>query len=305
MTTLLLAPSWASARLQLPRAFLRAVRPGQWVKNALVFAAPTAAGVVWRPAVLTACALAALATTAVAGGCYLMNDVQDRHLDRAHPTKRLRPVASGQLPVSVALVGAAVLMVVGLLLAATGPPALLGVVGAYALLTLAYSAGLKAVPWLEVALVAAGFDLRAFAGAAAARVPASGWFLVVVSAAAVLVVVSKRFSERLTAPDPAAVRPVLRRYSDRALRKVRLGAAALLVLAYAGWVLTGPGGVSGVLAALSAGPVLAVVVRWSRQTDRGGTGAPERLLVQDRAVRAGLFLWLLTFGASVLTAASG
>lgn len=306
MTVLVLAPARARTRLPLSRAFLHAVRPAQWVKNVLVLAAPFAAGVVWRPAVLAACAVAALATTAVASGCYLVNDVQDRNLDRAHPTKRLRPVASGQLPVPVALVGAALLMVTGLVLAAAGALALLTVIGAYALLTLAYSAGLKAVPWLEVALVAAGFDLRALAGAAAAHVPVSPWFLVVVSAAAVLIVVSKRCSERLTVPeDPAAVRPVLRNYSDRGLRRVRLGVAAVLVLAYAGWVLTGPGGPAGVLAALSAGPVLAVVIRWNRQTDRGGTGAPEQVLVQDRTVRAGLLLWGLSFGASVLVSTFG
>ena len=127
----------------LPSALWRAVRPTQWVKNALVLAAPGAAGVLFHPQVLVGCALAAVAITAVASGCYLINDVRDRELDRAHPRKRLRPVASGELPVRLALTGATVLMLTGLLVAAAGPPLLVALVASYAMLTLSYSAGVK------------------------------------------------------------------------------------------------------------------------------------------------------------------
>lgn len=304
-TSVLVADQPAVGRPAPVRALARAVRPLQWVKNVLVLAAPAAAGVLFSPDVLVGTLAAAVAVTAVASGCYLVNDVQDRNLDRAHPVKRLRPLASGALPVPMALAAAAVLLLGGLLIAAAGSAALLATVGLYAVLTLLYSAGLKAVPWLEMAIVASGFVLRAIAGAQAARVPASGWFLVVVTAAALLVVGSKRASERLALrSDPGAIRPVLRSYSNRALQGVRSVSACVLVLAYTGWVLEGPRGLAGVFAGLSTGPVVVVVGRWLRRTDAGGTEAPERVLFSDRVVLAGLVLWTVTFGASVLTASA-
>lgn len=302
-STALVAADPTRTRTAPLRALVRAVRPLQWVKNVLVLAAPAAAGVLFDPDVLVATVAAAVAVTAVASGCYLVNDVQDRTLDRAHPVKRLRPVACGALPVPTALVAAAVLLLGGLLLAAAVSAALFAIVGAYAVLTLLYSAGLKAVPWLELAIVASGFVLRAIAGAQAARVPASAWFLAVVTAAALLVVGSKRSSELLTLhSDPGAIRPVLRSYSHRALQRVRSVCAVVLVLAYTGWVLGGPRGLAGVFAGLSVGPVVVVVGRWMRRTDAGGTEAPERVLFADRTVLVGLALWTATFGASVLTA---
>lgn len=304
-TTVLVADEQTLTRPSPLRALVRAVRPLQWVKNALVLAAPAAAGVLFSPDVLLATLGAAVSITAVASGCYLINDVQDRHLDRAHPVKRMRPVASGALPVRAALAAAAVLLAGGLLLAAAGSAALFAIVALYAALTLLYSAGLKSVPWLEMAIVASGFVLRAVAGAQAARVPASVWFLVVVSAAALLVVGSKRSSERLAVrSDPGAIRPVLRSYSNRALQRLRSACAYLLVLSYAGWVLEGPRGLAGVFAGLSAGPVIVVVGRWLRRTDDGGTEAPERVLFADRVILVGLVLWTVTFGASVLTASA-
>lgn len=286
------------------RALLRAVRPVQWVKNLLVLAAPSAAGVVAEPQVLTRCLLAVLSFTAVASSCYLLNDVQDRHLDRAHPRKRLRPVASGALSVRAALLSSAVLMVVGLALAVSGPRALPVVIGSYATLTLLYSVGLKAVPWLEITLVATGFVLRAVAGAAAAPVPVSAWFLLVVSAAAVVVVVSKRASERLraTGGGVAAIRPVLQSYTDQGLRRVRISAAVVLVAAYLGWAFARPAGAPALFAVLSVAPVLVVVARWTQQTSRGSTGAPENVLLHDRVIRGAVLAWVALFGAGVVAA---
>lgn len=279
---------------------LRAVRPMQWVKNLLVFAAPVAAGVLGRPEVLARCLLAVAAMTLTASGCYLVNDVRDRALDRQHPRKRLRPVACGAVPVRTALLTAAVLLVLGAALAALGGGLLLLAVGAYAVLTLVYAAGLKHVAWMEMGVVAAGFVLRALAGAAAGQVRVSGWFLLVVSAAAVHVVASKRASELLAGA--GAARPVLAAYSWGRLRALRRGSAVLLVAAYAGWALSRSGTTATVLAAVSTVPVVAVLVRWMRATERGGTGAPEQVLVRDRVVRLGVASWALTFsGALVAT----
>src|SRR3954447_6446171 len=91
------------------RALVRAVRPRQWVKNLLVVAAPLAAGEVGDRDVIGATLLALLSFCLAASAVYLVNDTADRDVDRLHPTKRLRPIASGALPVPVALVSAGTL----------------------------------------------------------------------------------------------------------------------------------------------------------------------------------------------------
>jgi len=284
---------------------LRAVRPRQWVKNVLVLAAPCAAGVVLRPPVVGACVLALVSFTCGASGCYLVNDVLDRQLDRAHPRKRDRPVASGVLPVPVALVVAGVLLLAGVGVAAVQGTPLLVVLVTYLALTLSYALVLKRLVWLELAVVAVGFVLRALAGALAAGVLVSTSFLLVVTAAAVLVVASKRASEQLEVPvDPGTVRPVLRRYRPGDLRLARSVAAAVLVVSYLAWASSRPTGLGSAVAVLSAAPLVVVVLRWLGQTDRGRTGAPETVIARDRVARLGVGLWAVSFTATVLVAAA-
>jgi len=286
---------------------LRAVRPRQWVKNVLVLAAPCAAGVVLHPPVVLACVLALVSFTCGASGCYLINDVVDRRLDRAHPRKRERPVASGALAVPVALAVAGVLLGVGVgvgVAAAQGTP-LLVVLVTYLALTLSYALVLKRLVWLELAVVAVGFVLRAFAGALAAGVVVSTSFLLVVSSAAVLVVASKRASEQLEVPgDPGTVRPVLRRYRPADLRLARSVAAVVLVVSYLAWAAFRPTELGAALAVLSAVPLAVVVLRWLGQTERGRTGAPETVITKDRVLRVGVGLWAVSFTATVLVAAA-
>ncbi len=285
---------------QLGRELLRTARPQQWVKNVLVLSAPAAAGVLLRPEVLWRCLVAVVAVTFAASGCYLVNDVRDRHLDRQHPRKRLRPVASGAVPVELAVVTAWLLVGAGLALAAVDGTLVLLAVGGYVALTVLYAMALKHVPWLEMAVVAFGFVLRALVGAAAAGVNASGWFLAVVSAAAVHVVASKRASELREGGHES--RPVLRAYTPVRLRVLRVASAVVLVTSYASWALARPGTLVAVLATASTVPVVLVVGRWTWRTERGGTAAPEQVLLEDPVVRTGVALWLLAFVATVLAA---
>jgi hypothetical protein len=125
----------------------------------------------------------------------------------------------------------------------------------------------------------------------------SEWFLLVVTAAAVHVVSSKRTSE-LRVSD-ARSRPVLRHYSDAALRRVRTSSAVVLLAGYAGWAATRPGLTSVVPAVASLVAVAAVLRRWNRQTDQGLTGAPEEALVRDPVIRGGVLAWAICFALTV------
>src|SRR5258707_409097 len=93
---------------------LRAMRPRQWVKNVLVAAAPGAAGVLDQGSALAHTLLAFVAFSLAASGTYLMNDAADVESDRAHPTKRNRPIADGTVPVRVAWIAGGVLLLAGI-----------------------------------------------------------------------------------------------------------------------------------------------------------------------------------------------
>jgi decaprenyl-phosphate phosphoribosyltransferase len=165
------------------QALFSAMRPRQWVKNVLVVMAPAAAGVLTHAGVLAHCLVAFVAFCLAASGVYLLNDVQDRPADQRHPRKRHRSIAAGQLTPAVAIPAAVALILLGL--AATqldhANLALATVVGLYVANALAYVYVLKSVAVIEMASVAAGFFLRAIAGASANHLFISTWFFVVVS----------------------------------------------------------------------------------------------------------------------------
>lgn len=163
---------------QLWRALLKAMRPHQWAKNALVFVPVLTAGLVGDWLADARALLAFLLLSLLASSVYLVNDTLDIDADRAHRTKHKRPIASGDLPVPHAL-AAALLFAAGSMGTAwwlLGPPAFLAL-GVYFALTVAYSVFLKATMIADVIALACLYTIRLVIGAAAVGVPVSGWLL--------------------------------------------------------------------------------------------------------------------------------
>ncbi|MEW9547206.1 decaprenyl-phosphate phosphoribosyltransferase [Nonomuraea sp. NPDC050783] len=259
---------------------VRACRPKQWVKNVLVVAAPGAAGVLLTPrgGLLTAVAFAALCLAA--SGTYLINDAADAEADRAHPVKRLRPVAAGLVPVRAAAALGVLLVLGGIaagLLAGPGPAA---VVGGYVALTTAYTFRLKHLAVLDLLGVAAGFVIRAVAGAVAVGVPISIWFYVVVSLGSLFVVAGKRAGELRHAGTGS--RATLTAYSAGYLGHVQAMSSGAMIVTYSLWVFQLHDGVGLALLSLSIVPFIAVVLRYALLVDNGHGEAPEELLFRDR-----------------------
>lgn len=285
------------------RALLRGVRPRQWVKNVLVLAAPGAAGVLFEPSGAVRAAFAFLAMTAAASSTYLLNDVRDRHADAAHPTKRHRPVAAGDLPVPLAIVAAGVLgaIAIGAPLVADRPG--LGVVVViYMAVTTAYSFGLKHVRLLELLVVAAGYVLRALAGAVAVDVPVSEWFLIVVSAAAVHLVATKRFAER-RAQGEGATRDVLASYPTDVLLEVRHSSVAVTLVGYLLWAFEmHDGGVP--WHPLSAVPFTLAMFEYVAATHDGRGESPEDVLLAGGPILVYGAVWAVLFTLGTYLGAS-
>ncbi|MFM7087026.1 MAG: decaprenyl-phosphate phosphoribosyltransferase [Cyanobium sp.] len=222
------------AALGLP-ALLVACRPRQWPKNLLVFAAPLFAfrfeAGVWLPA-----AGALVAFCLISSAIYLLNDWLDVAADRAHPSKRHRPIAAGLVSVPAALTSAAVLAAVSLSLAAWITPALAGVVLLYGLIQVAYCLQLKRMPLLDLFCIASGFLLRAIAGAVAAMLPPSPWFLLTVGLLALFLAVEKRKAELRVAQDLGVMtRKALERHSLPLLLRLESLVATSAFITYALW----------------------------------------------------------------------
>jgi len=160
-----------------PYPLVRAMRVHQWAKNLLLVLPALAAHRLPTPALVGSLLVAILSFSLLASAVYLVNDIEDVEHDRQNPTKRLRPVASGQLTVRAAAGGAAVLAAVALVLTTALPPWFRLVWAAYLALSSAYSFGLKRVVVLDVMVLGALFTSRVIAGATAVNVDLSRWFL--------------------------------------------------------------------------------------------------------------------------------
>ena len=283
-------------------ALVRAARPRQWVKNVLVLAAPIAAGDVWSASNVVGVAAAFATFSLAASGVYLVNDVRDVEEDRQHPTKRNRPIASGELPPRLALAAAAVLLLAAPLLAALATSSDLWiVVVVYEVVQLAYCLWLKHQPVIDLAVVSSGFLLRAIAGGVACHIELSQWFLLVAAFGSLFMVAGKRYSEkRLHALHGLGVtRKSLDEYSEQYLRFVWALAAALVVISYSLWAFQLGDELESVLPAISIAPFLIGVLRYAVDVDRGEAGAPEEIVLRDRVLQLVGVTWLLAFVATV------
>jgi decaprenyl-phosphate phosphoribosyltransferase len=193
---------------------LRSMRPHQWVKNAFVLAPLVFAQELGDVAMLGRALLATACFIAVSASVYLLNDCADIEKDRAHPVKRLRPIPSGRVTVTVALRVAAAQTVAALVAAALLTPWLALVLGGYAALNVAYSFRLKRFPVVDVLIIATGFLLRVLAGGLAIDRPLSHWLLLCTFAISLFLALGKRRHELAVARERAGVqRDALRGYS--------------------------------------------------------------------------------------------
>jgi decaprenyl-phosphate phosphoribosyltransferase len=289
----------------LAAGLLRLARPKQWAKNMLVFAAPGAAGVLDNRGPFVDSLLAFVCFCLAASGTYFINDARDVEADRLHPKKRLRPVAAGTVPVPVAYAGGVVLIVgaVALSFAASGALAL--TVGGYVAITTTYSAVLKHVAVVDLVAVAAGFVLRAVAGAAATDVPISDWFFIVTSFGSLFMVSGKRGAEAQEMGDGASdFRSVLAAYSTSYTAYLRSVTSGAVLVAYCLWAFE-----KQALSAtdfpwyqLSILPFVMAVLRYALVLDQGRGSAPEEIILGDRALQLIGLAWAIVFGIGVYTA---
>lgn len=299
-----LGDSTENPKKKPPKNFLdgaiKALRPKQWVKNVLVVAAPLAAGGshlgdsrVWLD-VLIAFITFCLAASSI----YLVNDARDVEADRAHPTKRFRPIAAGVLPVSVAygMAVALIIAAIGLCFLATSGPMLAIVIAVYIAVQLAYCFGLKHQPVIDIAIVSSGFMLRTMAGGVAADISLSQWFLLVAAFGSLFMAAGKRYAELLLAERTGAkIRKSLQGYTATYLRFVWTLSATAVVMAYSLWGFEmgkEAAGSANIWYEISMIPFTIAILRYASDVDRGDAGSPDEIALNDRWLQILALLWI-------------
>jgi len=290
------------------RTWARALRVDQWTKNGIVMMAwffsvadSSQRDIVrgWQ-SFLMAFAMA-LAFSLISSAFYLLNDVSDYDADRLHPVKRLRPIASGAVSRMAAVRVALILFAAGF-----AYPALVvmflptrtlafGTVLAYTVMQCLYTGLFKRIPYVDVFTLAAGFVLRAVAGAAIITAYVSPWLLVCTLTLSMFLAFCKRKNEMETAADS---REVLKRYHPSALKALIVIAAVASVAEYLAYTLTSKMGARFPQLWITTAFVAAGVLRYLRLAWReGDTGRPERVLLNDR------WLWLAIAGYGITSVA--
>jgi decaprenyl-phosphate phosphoribosyltransferase len=282
-------------------ATVRAVRPRQWLKNLLVLAAPLAAGKLFEPAILRGAALAFVAFCLVSASVYLVNDVRDVEEDRLHPTKRFRPIAAGELKPATALALATVLGACGLALGFLVSAPLGITMLVYVSLQLLYSAYLKHLPVVDLAMVASAFLLRAIAGGVATGIPLSQWFLLVAAFGSFFMVSGKRYSEMKALGGEAGTRRSLTRYSESYLRFAWMLAAVMVLISYSLWAFeNGGNGALGIpWTAISIAPFTLGLLQYALEVDAGTAGEPEEVVLHDHVLQGLGLVWLVVISIAV------
>jgi decaprenyl-phosphate phosphoribosyltransferase len=285
----------------IARGVLRTMRPKQWVKNVLVLAAPFAGGVLFSGGMALELVVAFVAFSLAASGIYLVNDANDVAADRAHPTKRRRPIAAGIVPVRLAFGVAVVLLAAAVGISLLANWRLTAVVGVYVAVQLAYCFWLKHQPVLDICIVASGFLLRAVAGGAATGIPLSQWFLLSAGFGSLFMVAGKRYAEMILAERTGAkIRKSLESYSASYLRFVWALSATVLIMTYSLWAFQiREAHHNSVWSAISIVPFVVAVLRYAVDVDSGNGGEPEEIALGDRVLQVLAIAWVATLTLAV------
>ncbi|HZP56258.1 MAG TPA: decaprenyl-phosphate phosphoribosyltransferase [Dehalococcoidia bacterium] len=302
----------AAGIIPLAGYLLKSMRPRQWTKNGIVFLAlifsvgqeyHLGQPDTWVPKLLES--LVAFACFAlVSSADYLVNDIRDIEQDRVHPRKSRRPIAAGLLPVNVAWGAAVVLAVVG----NAGAFALDWKTGlvilAYTGLMVAYSYRLKHVVLLDLMVIAAGFVLRAMAGALAIDVPISPWLYVVTALGALFLGINKRRAELELLQDGAGNhRKILDEYSLELLDQMASTVTAATLMAYGLYTFTAEGLPKNHSMMLTIPFVLYGIFRYLYLVNvRKEGGSPEDVLLKDVPIILCIAGWIATAGIVLLVA---
>jgi 4-hydroxybenzoate polyprenyltransferase len=286
------------SRRPVALSLLLSLRPGQWTKNLLVFAGLLFGRQLTDPVAVARASAAFAVFCVLSGVVYLVNDVSDRDTDRQHPLKARRPIASGALPVPVAIASAIVLAVLALISAFMLGWPLFIVAAIYLALQTLYSGPLKHIVIIDVLTIAIGFVLRAVAGAVVVNVDISHWLLVCTILLALFISLVKRRHELvLLAGGATSHRPILGEYSPYLLDQMIAVVTASTLISYIFYTIspeTEEKFGTHWLGLTIPFPLYGIFRYLYLVHQREGGGSPADLLITDRPLLVCVTLWALS-----------
>lgn len=307
--------------INLAYQILRTIRPRQWLKNLAVFAVPVLNGAFFDPEIFTKSTLAFIAFTFLASGTYLLNDLVDAPRDRLHPIKKNRPIASGKLPVGIAVITMILAYGIGLYMSFVSLGTYFGIIGTlYLLIQVVYSFVVRNVIILDALTVSVGFILRVFAGGVATSLSVSSWLILTTIGLSLLLAFGKRRSEKtiLRKHDKEAkntrTRSTLRHYPDSLLDSIISMSSSFCILSYSLFTFqTSPTvqnqPINSLLPNILKTPkfmmltipiVIYGVARYLYIIYEKGEGeSPERVMLSDKPILITVLLWIASLFAIV------
>ena len=281
------------------KAFLKAMRPRQWIKNILIYAALVFDRQITNPPALVKTIAGAILFSLVASTVYLVNDLSDVESDRNHPTKSKRPIASGALPIPAARVGAVLLLLISLPLAYLISPAFLILCLGYFVLNISYSLWLKHIAILDVLFLSSFYVIRVVAGVTIISVERfSPWLYIATTFVALLMGIGKRRAELLNAQaEPRNTRKVLSSYTLSYLDNLLLIVLTITIITYSLYTFSAPNLPDNHITMLTIPFVIYGVFRYLYLLQVEGHGeAPEEIVLTDRPFQINMLIW----GTSIL-----
>ena len=279
-------------------SLLLSLRPSQWTKNLIIFAALMFGQRLFDPTSVLQATAAFVIFCALSGVVYLVNDIADRDADARHPVKKHRPIASGAVPVRVAAVAAVAIGAVAIAAAYWLQPTFGVLATAYLLLLILYSGPLKHAVIIDVITIAVGFVLRAAAGAVAIGVHASHWLYILTMLLALFLALSKRRHELVLLADRATGhRKILQEYSPYLLDQMIAVVTASTIVAYAFYTVS-PETVekfgTDLLGLTLPFPLYGIFRYLYLVHQKEGGGSPADMLLTDRPLLICVGLWAAT-----------
>jgi 4-hydroxybenzoate polyprenyltransferase len=284
--------------------YLKLLRPHQYVKNGFIFAPAFFAFRFLDQPLMLGLSVVFLGFCMVASGIYILNDYFDREADRQHPTKRLRPLASGAVPVSHALGMMLMMWTIGAVLIGLVSLPALALTGFYVANNLLYSYRLKHIPILDISIIAVGFVLRLYIGEAAGggKTPLSMWIVLITFLLALFLALAKRRDDVLLSMDGQKVRKAIDGYNLEFINGAMMIMASVTIVAYISYTIS-----EDVTTRLhtdqlyyTVGFVVLGILRYMQITFvEQKSGSPTKVLLKDLFLQIVVVAWLVTFIALV------
>ena len=281
------------------RAVIQLIRLRHWVKNLFLFIPSFFAGHLFKTEELLMVGIGALAFSLVASGVYVINDYRDRSVDRLHPTKKFRPIASGEIGTVSAWVLIVLLVSAGFFIAASLEIVFFYILLSYFVMNIGYSFGLKNIPIVDLFIVSLGFLLRIYGGGVIADLPISHWLSIMILLLALFLIIAKRRDDILiNAKNGCIIRKSTQTYNLDFINSCITLLSAVVIVAYIMYTVSPEvtERFSSEYLFVTTIFVIAGIMRYLQIIFvENRSGSPTRIFIRDKFILATIAGWILSF----------